>query len=413
MKRLLVLILLISLTIIPACQSEIVSDNNDPVDPVVLSPAEKKLIQSSNKFSFEIFKSVTQAETEKNIFISPLSISMALGMTYNGAAGSTKEGMHTTLQFGDLTTPEINQSYKNIIDLLTSLDPKVMINLANSIWANQNYTFVPEFMQTNREYFYATIENVNFGDPATTDRINQWVDNSTNGLIKKIFEEPLDPQVVMALLNAIYFKGDWTVQFADSLTQPDQFTTAGGNQIPVQMMERADSMMYFENEFYQAVDLPYGDKRFSMVVILPKLNTDLQQLIDNFNDAEWAALLNGFQLREGEFKFPKFKTEYEIKLNDILSAMGMSEAFAPNAANFTNMYAPGGLFIDLVKHKSFIKVDEVGTEAAAVTVVVVRETSIGNKFYMKVDRPFIFAIRENETQSILFMGKMIKPEWSE
>ncbi|OGU59405.1 MAG: hypothetical protein A2V66_16195 [Ignavibacteria bacterium RBG_13_36_8] len=400
----------IMILFIVSCNTNTVTDNNVNDNPN-LTVSEQKLVQSGNAFGLKIFREINNTEGNKNIFISPLSISMALGMTYNGANGTTLDGMHTTLEYGDLTLDEINQAYKNVIDLLYSLDPEVVMQLANSLWASQYLTFIPEFIQRNQDYFYAKVENVDFGDPATTDIINNWVNNATNEKIQRIFDEPLDPQTAMVLINAIYFKGTWTHRFDASLTHQDIFRIADGSQVSCIMMTTTDSLDYYENDLFQAVDLPYGNEDYNMTIFLPKTGKTVDDVINNISDQNLQLWIDSFEKTEVDLSMPKFKLEYEITLNDVLSSLGMSIAFT-TAADFTNMYTPGDLFISLVKHKSFVEVNEEGTEAAAVTAVVIELTAILNQI-MRVDHSFFFVIRENVTQSILFMGKIVQPTWSE
>jgi len=409
MKKLTNLILIALLTLaIVSCVNE---TENIETPEINLTLAEQELIESGNQFGLKLFKEINATDGDQNIFISPLSISMALGMTYNGANNETKDAMHSALEYSNLSVQEINESYKSIIDLLYSLDPQVAMKLANAIWANQNLTFIPEFIQANQDYFYAEVANVDFGDPATTDLINNWVNNSTDGKIDKILYEPLDPITAMVLANAIYFKGDWARQFDPELTYSAQFTNASGSQTNCMMMSTGDTLSYFENDLFQAVDLPYGNGDYSMSIFLPKQGKDVEDVIANLSSANYDSWINSFQTTQLELRMPKFKVEYEITLNDVLSSLGMGIAFTTQA-DFTNMHAPGGLFISLVKHKSFVEVNEEGTEAAAVTVVVIELSSIqGN--YMTIDRPFFFVIRENKTQIILFMGKIVEPIWSD
>jgi serpin B len=373
-----------------------------------LTPLEKRLVESDNKFGLKLFREVVHAEAgkNKNVFISPLSVAMALAMTLNGANGGTLEAMQETLELAGLSTEEINQSYKSLIELLVQLDPKVKFQIANSIWYREDYIFEPGFINLNRTFFNAVVRALNFADPRAKDIINVWVKESTNNLIDGIVDE-IKPDHVMFLINAIYFKGFWTYQFDPAKTQDDFFTKADGSTTPCKMMHLQSDFAYFANASFQAIDLPYGDAGFSMTILLPRARTQIDSLIAAFTPENWMAWLDGFSAQKIELAMPKFTTRYEIKLNDVLASLGMGVVFT-EAADFTRMYRLGGLAIDEVKHKTFVKVDEEGTEAAAATSVGIGVVSA--PLAMRIDHPFVFAIRENHSQTILFIGKIMAPE---
>ncbi|MFQ5866021.1 MAG: serpin family protein [bacterium] len=389
---------------------------HNPVSPEArdLTALEKSLVESDNKFGLKLFKEIIKEEKDKNVFISPLSVSMALGMTLNGANGETKAAMEQTLELAGMTTEEINQSYKSLIELLTNLDPKVIFQIANSIWCRQEITFEQEFINLNKTYFDALVQALDFNDPNSVNIINAWVEENTNGKIKEIVDR-IDSEIVMFLINAIYFKGTWTFEFDKDLTQDDLFTLPDGSQKTCKMMKLTGDLPYFENELFQAVDLPYGDALFSMTILLPKPQVDIDSLITEINQENWSQWMDSLSEQSVALSFPKFKLEYEIPLKEILKAMGMAIAFEPYQADFTKMYTgPENVYISKVKHKTFVEVNEEGTEAAAVTSVEVGITSIGpSAIPMRVDRPFVFVIRENHSQTILFIGKIVEPIWSE
>jgi len=377
------------------------------------SSHEISLAQSSNKFGFNIFKEIINSKhgKDKNVFISPLSISMALTMTYNGANGETKEAMAKTLELSDMSIDNVNDSYAGLIELLTHLDPDVTFEIANSIWFRQGYEIEKEFIDINHSCFHAQVRNLNFSAPDAADIINAWVDDNTSGKIKEIVSKPIDPLMVMFLINAIYFYGDWTYPFKAKDTQDDEFTLLDDAKTSCKMMHKEQSLSYFENSDFQAVNLPYGDKVFSMTVILPKPEIHIDKLTSMLNNDSWENWLSNFTKQNGSLYLPKFKLEYGLSLVDALKAMGMDIAFAPGKADFSGINEKEKLFISEVKHKTFVRVDEKGTEAAAVTSVGMMTTSLPPQpaFVMRVDRPFIFVISENKSQSILFMGKIIEP----
>jgi serine protease inhibitor len=376
-----------------------------------LTAAEKNLLQSDNKFGFKLFQEVVSEEKDKNVFISPLSVSMALGMTYNGADGSTKEAMQKTLELNGLTLQEVNESYQNLMKLFSELDPDVLFQIANSIWYRQGWTFEKEFIQLNKTYFNSQVRGLDFGDPHSADVINNWVSENTKGKITSIINPPIDPSMVMFLINAIYFKGTWTYQFDKTATREWPFLLPDNSTKPCQMMGIKSKFPYHEDDYFQAVSLPYGKGDYSMVVFLPKWGKNIDSLIAALNQGNFDKWWSEFHSDSGKVCLPKFTLEYELKLNDALKALGMSMAFDPDQADFSKMFQGKGLFISEVKHKTFVEVNEEGTEAAAVTSVGIALSAYPPPlpFEMVVDRPFVFLIRENLSGTILFMGKIVEP----
>ncbi len=409
MKKILAPLFIIAFTFIfSRCEDQFIFPDKEK--KVNLTASEQKIISSSEIFGLKLFKEINNNEGDKNIFISPLSVSMALGMTLNGANSSTYDSIKAVLELNGLTEKEINESYKSLIDKLVNLDPKVAFNIANSIWFRNTMTFRQDFINTNKTYFNAEVSGLDFNNPASVDVINNWVDLNTKGKITQIIDR-IPPEAVMYLINAIYFKGDWKYQFNKDDTKDDFFNTLDGSQVPCKMMAQGNNFNYFSNELFQAVELPYGDSSFSMIIFLPAPDKDINDVINRFTETNWNAWLGSFDVKEGVIHMPKFELKYDIRLNKILQALGMGIAFS-GAADFTKMYSPGNLFISEVKHKTYVKVDEEGTEAAAVTSVEISLTSNNggsSKFYMRIDRPFIFVIKDNHANSILFIGKIINP----
>ena len=384
---------------------------HDEETPIQLTMAAKSLVKSDNSFGFKLFQEIVNEEGNKNVFISPLSVSMALGMTYNGSDGSTQEAMEKTLELSGLTLQEINESYESLARLLTKLDDKVKFQIANSIWYRETFPVKDAFIDINKTYFDAEVSGLDFDAPNASKVINGWVDKKTNGKIEEIVDNPIHPLTVMFLINAVYFKGTWTYEFDESQTQDDIFTLPDGSKKSCKMMRQEDDFQYFENGDFQAIDLPYGNGNFRMTIFLPHQGRDIDSLIALLNQENWHQWMNSFSKRELTLQLPKFTLEYEIKLNDALKALGMEVAFNSSQADFTKMYKKEevglNLYISEVKHKTFVEVNEQGTEAAAVTSVEMRLESAGT--FMRVDRPFIFAIRENQSETILFIGKIVEP----
>jgi serpin B len=400
------LTIFVGLSILYSCSNSVTDPN--PGIKRDLTVAEIKLTQSDNLFGHKLFKAIVADSPEENIFISPLSISMALGMTYNGANGTTREAMHSTLEFGDLSLQEINESYQSLIELLINLDPKVIFKIANSIWYQQGFSVLPDFIQLNMNYFNAAVEELDFSQDNAADIMNAWVNEHTKGKISEIVDKPIDPLTVMFLINAIYFKGTWQYEFDPDNTHDTYFIKSDQTTINCDMMLQEGTFSYYANDQIQIIDLPYGKAGFSMTVILPQ-SLGAEAIIQNLDNPvlnDWLASLSA---QEVKLFLPKFKISYKAKLNDILSALGMGIAFDPNNADFTQINANGNLFISKVVHKTFVDVNEEGTEAAAATSVEIGLTAHPDKIIMRVDHPFVFMIRENVSGTILFIGKIEAP----
>lgn len=383
--------------------------DDDPIDelPRPLTIAEAMVIERSNAFGIDLMNGVVARDDRPNIVLSPLSASMALGMALNGAAGSTLEGMRAALRFGDLSREEINESYRGLIDLLVDLDPRVEMSIANSTWANEEYPFHSDFFETVALYFDAAAERRDFGAPGTLSEINGWVAERTNGRIESILEPgQLDPALALLLLNAVYFDAPWTTRFDPDDTVARPFTRVDGSTVEVDMMslEGIQVLSGAGGEF-RGVELPYGGGAFSMVVAIPTGSDPLRGAVAELDAAAWEGLLASLEPTElDRLSLPRFELSYDAFLNDPLAEMGMGEAFTTEA-DFSEL-SPAGLCIDFVRQKSFIRVDEAGTEAAAVTGVGIGPTSF-NGFV--VDRPFLFAIRERISGTILFVGTVSDP----
>lgn len=385
-------------------------DLNNLPEPINidLRSSETEMVSSDQSFAFKFFANVyseESADEDNSFMVSPLSLSMALAMTMNGAEGETKSAMQETLNLKGFSSDEINSYYKKLREALLSTDPSTQLSIANSIWTNQNVVIKDEFVRKNREFFNSTTQSVNFSDSNTAELINGWASNNTNGLIKKVIEST-KPEDFMYLLNAIYFKGIWTSEFKKNNTNKKPFTLEDGATVNVDMMSQTDKFNYKEDENLQLVELPYGNSAFSMLVLLPKDEKNLLDVVGALSGSDyWAGLKSGLREHEVELYIPKFKTEYSKKLNKVLSDMGMGLAFT-NEADFSGMTDTSAK-IDFVKQNTYISVDEVGTEAAAVTTVGVVMTSMPaqpQKVVFNANKPFIYVIQENSTGSILFTG---------
>lgn len=384
-------------------------DNLPKPIKINLRLTEQEMLKSDHSFAFEFFEKVfveESADKDKNFMVSPLSLSMALAMTWNGADGETKDAIQKTLKLSQFKNDEeINQYYKKLRDALLKTDPSTKLAIANSIWTNRNVPIKPEFISANKDYFSSTVESADFTDVNTVNRINRWAADNTNNLIDHVLDKT-NPMDLMYLLNAIYFKGIWTSKFDPKNTSKKPFTCENGTVKSVEMMHQKSDFNYTGNQTFQMVQLPYGNQAFSMLLLLPnegKKITDITAILQN-NDA-WSSLKSGLSNTQVDIFMPRFKTEYSKRLNDVLKNMGMEIAFKPGQANFSRM-SDISAFISFVDQFTYINTDEVGTEAAAVTVVGVELTSYQppKTVTFNANRPFIYIIQENSTGSILFMG---------
>ncbi len=370
-----------------------------------------QLIEAENVFGLELFQHVFLSETEnENIMISPLSVSLALAMTYNGAQGETKTAMENTLKVYGLEPAEINASYRDLVRALKSLDPKVLMEIANAIFYRQDFTVESDFVSTNRNYYDAQVSALDFlNEQLALKTINDWVSVKTHDKIDQIISE-IKADHVMFLLNAIYFKGVWKSQFKESETRKQPFYLENGTAVQADMMQLTDTVAYVKNDLFSAIRLPYGKGNFNMHIFLPNHDKTLTDMIASLTLQNWDEWIKAFvPAQKVELHLPRFRYKYEIKLNDVLTTMGMGVAFT-GKADFSGINRNEDLFIDYVKHKTFIEVNEEGTEAAAVTVVAIERLSYNpDKLQFLANRPFMYAITEEKTGAILFMGTVKDP----
>jgi serpin B len=371
-----------------------------------------KVTAANTKFSFKLFSEILKqnnSQNSQNIFISPTSVAIALAMTYNGAKGETQQAMAKTLELQGISLQEINSASAALIAAVQNADDKVQLNIANSLWAKQDINFNPDFLQTTEDFYKATVTNLDFSDPGAVNAINDWVKQSTNGKIDAIVQQ-INPDDVMFLINAIYFKGKWTKEFNPAQTTQQPFYLTAGEEKQHPLMSQSGKYSYYENKKFQAVSLPYGnDGRLSLYVFLPSDNSSLTAFYQDLNADNWEKWIAQFRNRQGSIRLPRFKINYDLTLNDTLKALGMGVAFEPKA-DFSGI--GDNLALSEVKHKTFVEVNEEGTEAAAATSVGITLTSAPSEqpFQMNADRPFFCAIRDNQTGTVLFMGSIVNPQ---
>ncbi|MEZ4900708.1 MAG: serpin family protein [Spirosomataceae bacterium] len=376
---------------------------NEAGTPVEISA---KFAGQTNDFAFEFFKQLNAqpAQTDKNVFVSPLSLHTALGMLLNGANGKTVDEIQQTLKLSGISMSEANQAYQQLMEGLPKADPKVTLGLANSVWYRNTFQPETDFLNTMKTWFKSDVNQFT-GSDATP--LNQWASDKTNGKIKKVLDN-IDPQMVLFLMNALYFKGDWKISFDEKKTGDYPFQLGNGQTKEVKMMQLEEKLRLGSRNGYFAYELPYGNGQYTMTVLVPQEGSNVADLVKTLNATEWVALQQAMrETPKTKIGLPKFTLEYEIRLNEILQQMGMPTAFIPGVADLTKINKNGNLNVGFVKQNTFVAIDEKGTEAAAVTTIGIELTSIGQTYY--ADRPFVFIISEKTSNTILFMGKMMNP----
>ncbi|MFP4470052.1 MAG: serpin family protein [Bacteroidales bacterium] len=408
MKYTAISILLFCVIIFSACEKS--NPDPGPQDPAVinLTPKASEVIGYTNNFGIRLFQAVAQDEPDENLMISPLSAGVALTMLLNGCDGNTYSQIKELLSYDDLSTEEINGAYRSLTEQLLAADPKVQLALANAVWYRNGFVVKSPFVETMQTDFDARTESLDFSSPLALETINGWAADNTNGKINQVLDQ-ISGDAMMFLMNALYFKGDWTWQFDPELTADGPFYLQDGTSITVPMMQGKINAKTFMGEGFAALELFYGRKNFSMVIVLP--DDGLENWLENLEPSGWTSVTTGLDqesfLHEVMVTLPKFSFEYEKRLNDQLQALGMSDAFNPALADLSRI-ADAQLFVSFVKQNTFIDVNEEGTEAAAVTTIGVETTSVGEDQF-DVDRPFVFAIREQTTNTLMFIGKVENP----
>lgn len=393
----------------------IISGSAAEVEPVANRPSSDSrisnpLVQAQTEFGLKLFQILRHQSPQKNIFISPTSIATALSMTYNGASGQTQQEMTKALALQGMSIAQVNQLSQQLQTTLQRLDPDVTLTLANSLWVRQGFPLHPNFVGTAEEFYHATVTPLDFSRPNAVNPINQWVSEKTQGRIPTIIDQ-LKPDDMLLLINAVYFKGKWTTPFKPEQTQNQPFNLENGQVKSHPLMRQNEQYYYLETSEFQAVNIPYGqESSLSFYVFLPAAHSNLETLINQVTPEKWQAWMQEFRRRPGVIEIPRFQLEYEVQLNDALKSLGMNAMFDRNQANFSQL-TDEPVAVDAVKHKTFLEVNEAGTEAAGVTSIGIVATSAPPPpFQMKVDRSFLGIIRDNHTGTLLFIGAIYDPQ---
>ncbi|MCK4323015.1 MAG: serpin family protein [Armatimonadetes bacterium] len=431
--RIIVIVACISLGALSGCPRNGADYQIEPIKPQRspdvtvdgrLFKASGRLVKASDDFGFRLYRELAKTDAARNIFIAPLSIELALAMTYNGAEGTTKDAMAETLGLQAMTLDEINQANAQLMTLLRNPDPKVELAIANSLWGQQDVTFNPDFLQRNTDYYNAEVRSLDFALPMSADTINRWVSEKTRGIIPYVVDHDMIREATLVLVNALYFNGQWTVPFDKTQTKDGPFTLADGTTKTLPMMHRWGWFQYFETDDFQSVILPYGDERVGsvngpygegrvrMLIFLPKVGTTLDELATSLTGKRWDQCMGRYSWEEGTLSLPRFGADYYADLKAALIALGMGVAFSPARADFSGMMEHDPDTLDwalfLVIHKTRVDVDEEGTVAAAATVAAGGPPA--PPFTMVVDHPFFMAIQDRPTGAILFLGTIVDPQ---
>jgi serine protease inhibitor len=378
-------------------------------DPKLAKVAvDPRLLDANERFAINLFKQLA-GSANSNLFISPASVSLALYMTINGASGTARDQMAQTLAIQGISLEDLNSAGKILLSNLVYGDDKVTLKIANSLWGRYDVPFEPAFLSRNWKSYAAKITAMDFSAPDALATINGWIADNTGGRIVDMLDE-IPGNVVLYLINAIYFKADWSLPFADNMTMPSNFTAPDGSDRPVELMHQTESFPYLETDDFQAVSLPYGDEgRFSMYLFLPSKALGVPGFVSALTPETWSTWMDSFTAKEGTVILPKLSMRWRKLLNDDLKAMGMIAPFS-SSKDFAPMTLDDReLWISRVIHETFLGMDEDGTEATGATIVEMREKSFAPEFEIRLDRPFITAIRDNVTGTILFMGIIADP----
>ena len=417
-------------SMLAACSSsETIEDVGGPkyvnmyqeVKPVQLTAEQTVFANDNNGFTLNFFQSLNGKTKNRSIVCSPLSITYVLSMVNDGATGTTEQELEQTLGFHKGGIQAVNDYCKNLIDNLPRVDEKVQLNIANAIFVNDKYQLKKLFQQDMANYYDAKAETLDFSSPSTLDRINGWCDEKTRGMIPTILER-VDPRTVSYLLNAIYFKAEWTSMFEKNETREEVFTTPDG-ETRVPLMHQNVYMNYLRNDKYAAVSIPYGNGQWMMTVMLPEDGKTTDDVISSLAASGWSTDFLKNPLREArryavDLKLPRFETAFDTDdaggLIELLKGMGIRQVFDKYNAEVPNVCEKENLYVDMMKQKAKIKVNEEGSEAAVVTIAGFVATAVSTgptqeppKATFHANRPFVYLIHEQSSGVILFVGKFM------
>jgi len=403
MKKNKILILSFSIIVFMSCNT----DSDETEQSFKSIPKSEKIIKANNKFAFSIFKEIAKEETKANYMISPVSASLALGMVQNGAKSETLNAFNQVFNYGDASLNEINTVNQNIINHLTENTLGSTFSIANSLWIDNNFQVKEDFIKLNKLFYNAEVQNIDFKNPNSVNIINNWVSDKTQEKIPTIIEG-IPSSMVMYAINALYFKSDWKYTFDPEDTTLKSFYINTDRTKEVEMMNMTQDLLYLKNDIFSSILLPYKNDKYNMVILLPNVDKSIKEIVSIMDEKHWNEWRNQYTKERVSFSLPKFSFSYEKMFNKALQNLGLGIAFT-NRADFSGI-SNTATRISFVLQKTYIEVNEQGTEAAAVTAVGVGTTSIGLDYKLVLNRPFLFLITEKTTQAISFIGKIGSPE---
>lgn len=372
---------------------------------LILSNDQRATINKGNEFAVNLFK--TQIDMQSKV-ISPLSVSYLMGMLANGADGDTQKEILASLGVSDVTLQTLNESYRALLNSTATADKQTTINIANYIAADKHFSLKSDFRNTVGKMYDAGVESLDFSSSKAVDKINQWCSKQTNGMIPKIVDQ-LSASDVAVLMNAIYFEGTWETPFEKELTKEENFRGYTRDIKRVQMMHQEDNFSYLNNDTFEAVTLPYGNRTYNMTVLLPKEGVSIEEMMKQLDAQKIGSLYRDMEKCVVDLKLPKFTTSTEVVLNDAISKLGAPSIFT-GAANFKNM-SDASIFISKMLQKAKIEVSEEGTKAAAITAGMVAMTALNpdepRHVRFHANRPFVYIITERQTGAIFFIGQYL------
>ena len=394
-----------------ACMMAGCDDSENNVSPeenerksVSLTRSEQELVTANNDFAFNLFR---VADAQNSTILSPISITYALGMLNNGAAGDTQAQINKVLGFGETGAEGINAFCKKMLTEAPNLDKSTKVLISNTIYMNKGYELKPLFVSKANDCYHAEPETRNFADGKTLDVINQWASDHTEKMIEKVLDkDSFDPSAISYLLNAIYFKGAWTEKFDKENTRDEAFKMETGEEKQLPIMHQEQEFYYAEDDDCQVLRLPYGNKAYSMTILLPKEGKTVRDLVKTLNKDTWERYQRiGSAIVD--VKLPRFESNTDLTLDKIMATLGMPNAFNPNLAEFPE-FCNVPTYIDMMKQVARIKVNEEGTEAAAVTVIFVKLANAApRRVSFHATRPFLYIISEQSTGAIFFIGQFM------
>ncbi|MEA3504826.1 MAG: serpin family protein [Bacteroidota bacterium] len=404
-KLYLFLFLLVASSLLSSCDKE-----NENASGFLAEKSGRQYVSENNEFGLNLFRKVNVLSSDNNKLISPFNISMAMGMTYNGAANRTADQIKSVLGWENLSSDEINRYNKELLSSLFANSENIQLNIANSIWYGDNIDIKSEFLRKNSSVFDAEIFKVDFSDNSTVRKMNDWVQSSTNRELNSIVDG-ISSRDMMCFINTTYFHGVWKHSFNTKNTSKAEFFVTNGDKRDVEMMYQKSDLNYYKGNSFQFVEMPYENENYVMYIMLPDEDSDIDEVISTLDYNKWNSYKSELEIKRNiNFGLPKFKFQQQTSLIKLLSSMGIENLFVPEKSDLSNI-CDRKIFINQMMHNATIEVNEKGTKATAASSVASTFTALvdDNPFNLIVDRPFLFTIEEKSTNTILFIGEIVNP----